>query len=202
MIGEEIRRRRKEKGLTLAQLASKAGMAQSAVSQIETGKRTPSSESVIKLANALDIEVGDLYPKKAQAPLPLEQEDVSRRQGWQSLARVRSELLEEIAELWDTQLDEGQHDWRTIQAIESAGFRLFLNHVHEAKEMKRWLTPDQLAQLEHAEKRYEDHVHNIVGLLRQVAEEEKKRLSEAEVIDLERYVAQREAAHQRHNLTA
>jgi hypothetical protein len=41
-----------------------------------------------------------------------------------------------------------------------------------------------------------------VGLLRQVAEEEKKRLSEAEVIDLERYVAQREAEHQRHNLTA
>ena len=201
MIGEEIRRRRKEKELTLAQLASKAGMAQSAVSQIETGKRTPSSESVIKLANALDIEVGDLYPKKAQAPLPLEQEDVSRRQGWQSLARVRSELLEEIAELWDTQLDEGQYDWRTLQAIESVGFRLFLNHVQEAKEMKWWLTPDQLEQLDHAEKPYEAHFRKIVGLLPHLAEEEKKGLSEAEVIDIERYLAQREAAHRRQNLT-
>src|SRR5215207_6490472 len=63
MIGEEIRRRREEKGLTGFQLAAKAGMAPSAVSQIETGKRTPSSASVVKLAEALGVEVGDLYPK-------------------------------------------------------------------------------------------------------------------------------------------
>src|SRR5687768_9794259 len=48
-----------------------AAMAPSAVSQIETGKRTPSSTSVIKLAAALGVDVGALYPE-AQAPLPLE----------------------------------------------------------------------------------------------------------------------------------
>ena len=63
MIGEEIRRRRKEQGLTIPQLAVKAGMAPSAISQIETGKRSPHSVSVIKLAEALGCEVGDLYPK-------------------------------------------------------------------------------------------------------------------------------------------
>jgi transcriptional regulator with XRE-family HTH domain len=62
-IGEEIRRRREEQGLTGVQLAEKAGMAPSAVSQIETGKRTPNSASVVKLAAALGCEVGDLYPK-------------------------------------------------------------------------------------------------------------------------------------------
>jgi transcriptional regulator with XRE-family HTH domain len=66
MIGEEVRRRREELGLTGAQLAAKAGMAPSAVSQIETGKRTPSSASVMKLAAALSVEVGDLYPKGAR----------------------------------------------------------------------------------------------------------------------------------------
>jgi len=71
MIGKEVRRRREELGLTGAQLAARAGMAPSAVSQIETGRRTPSSTSVIKLAAALNIDAGDLYPK-AQAPLPLE----------------------------------------------------------------------------------------------------------------------------------
>lgn len=71
MIGKEVRRRREDLGLTGAQLAARAGMAPSAVSQIETGRRTPSSASVIKLAAALNIEVGDLYPK-GQAPLPLE----------------------------------------------------------------------------------------------------------------------------------
>jgi transcriptional regulator with XRE-family HTH domain len=72
MIGEEVRRRREGLNLTGAQLAARAGMAPSAISQIETGKRTPSSASVIKLAEALGAEVGDLYPKKVQAPLPLE----------------------------------------------------------------------------------------------------------------------------------
>ncbi len=69
MIGREVKRRRAELGLTGAQLAGRAGLAPSAVSQIETGKRTPNSASVIKLATALGTEVGDLYPK-GQAPLP------------------------------------------------------------------------------------------------------------------------------------
>jgi transcriptional regulator with XRE-family HTH domain len=75
MIGEEVRRRRETLGLSGAQLAQRAGLAPSAVSQIETGKRTPSSASVIKLAAALGVEVGDLYPK-GQAPLPDMQEYV------------------------------------------------------------------------------------------------------------------------------
>src|SRR5918997_3793121 len=74
MIGEEVRNRREELGLTGAQLAARAGMAPSAVSQIETGKRTPNSTSVIKLAAALGVEAGDLFPK-GQAPLPLESEE-------------------------------------------------------------------------------------------------------------------------------
>jgi transcriptional regulator with XRE-family HTH domain len=72
MIGERVRRRREELGLTSAQLAARASMAPSAVSQIETGKRSPSSTSVMKLAEALGVDAGDLYPKKAQSPLPLE----------------------------------------------------------------------------------------------------------------------------------
>ncbi len=71
MIGEEVRRHRQELGLTGAQLAARAGMAPSAVSQIETGKRTPNSTSVIKLAAALGLEAGDLLPK-GQTPLPLD----------------------------------------------------------------------------------------------------------------------------------
>lgn len=47
-------------------------MAPSAVSQIETGRRSPSSASVIKLAGALGVEAGELFPK-GQSPLPLEE---------------------------------------------------------------------------------------------------------------------------------
>ena len=115
---------------------------------------------------------------------------------------VRSELLGEAAELWDTLLDKGQYDWQTLKAMESVGFRLALNHILEAEEMKRWLTGDQLAQLERAEKRYEAHTDKILDLLRQASEEEKKRLNEAGVVDMERYVAQREAARRQRRFTA
>ncbi len=71
MIGEEVRRRREDLGLTGAQLAERSGMAPSAISQIETGRRIPSSTSVIKLAAALGIDPGALFPK-VQAQLPLE----------------------------------------------------------------------------------------------------------------------------------
>ena len=70
-VGIEIRRQRKALGMTGAELAEKAGLAPSAVSQIETGRRTPSSTSVLKLAEALGVGVGELYPK-AEPRLPLD----------------------------------------------------------------------------------------------------------------------------------
>ena len=197
---DELRRIRKERGLSQQRLAELANVDKVTIVHIEGGKVSPKVETLEKLATALEVELADFFPK-AQAPLPLERED-AWRQGWQSIAEVRSELLEEAAELWDAQLDKGQYDWQTLKAIESVGFRLTLNHVLEAEVMKRWLTSDQLAQLERAEKRYEAYTDKIIDLLRQASEEEKKRLSKEKVVDLERYVAQREAAHQRLNVTA
>jgi transcriptional regulator with XRE-family HTH domain len=99
MIGEEVRRYREELGLTGAQLAERAGMAPSAVSQIETGKRSPSSNSVIKLAEALGVEVGELFPK-GQAPLPFEDDQrhfLPLIRPWFSLYDNLSDELERIS---------------------------------------------------------------------------------------------------------
>ena len=71
-VGAEIRRLREGRGWTGAQLAVYAGMAPSAVSQIETGRRSPNTGSLTKIAKALEVEVVDLFPQ-VQAPLPLEQ---------------------------------------------------------------------------------------------------------------------------------
>jgi transcriptional regulator with XRE-family HTH domain len=70
-VGTEIRRLREERGWTGAQLAVYAGMAPSAVSQIETGRRSPNTGSLAKIAKALGVEVVDLFPI-GQAPLPLD----------------------------------------------------------------------------------------------------------------------------------
>ena len=50
-------------------LAGAAGMGVSGVSQIETGARNPSAATLAKIAEALGVEVADLFPK-GQAPLP------------------------------------------------------------------------------------------------------------------------------------
>jgi transcriptional regulator with XRE-family HTH domain len=70
-VAQEIRRLREEKGWSQTKLAAAADMAVSGVSQIETGVRNPSAVTLTKLANALEVEVADLFPK-GQAPLPLE----------------------------------------------------------------------------------------------------------------------------------
>ncbi len=118
MIGEEVRRRREELGLTGAQLAERAGLAPSAVSQIETGKRTPSSASVLKLAEGLGVEVGELYPKKAQASLPLEaarrSEDESlgraepRYTAFEAFGRALAFGWEEDLKEWDEKIPDGE----------------------------------------------------------------------------------------------
>jgi transcriptional regulator with XRE-family HTH domain len=100
MIGEEIRRRRRQLGLTGTELAVRAGMAPSAVSQIETGKRSPNSMSVMKLAEALGVEVAELYPKAPQAPLPLEEGRLIDRPEVQEWLRGEGHMTEEEFFSW------------------------------------------------------------------------------------------------------
>jgi transcriptional regulator with XRE-family HTH domain len=60
---EELRRLRKEKGLSQAKLAVMAGLDPSTVSQIETGARRANTRTLERLAAALGAEVADLFPK-------------------------------------------------------------------------------------------------------------------------------------------
>lgn len=53
---------REHRGLTAQALAEAAGLAQSYVSQIETGKRDGTVDTLVKLAGALGVLVDDLVP--------------------------------------------------------------------------------------------------------------------------------------------
>jgi transcriptional regulator with XRE-family HTH domain len=152
-IGEEIRRRREEQKLTGFQLALKAGMAPSAVSQIETGKRTPSSTSVFKLAEALGVEVGELYPK-AQAPLPFENSgelDEQRRASDELPFRTllenlidEGEQLEEKLKLPMEYLPIGEN-YRFQTSAMSVKKLLLRNKPVSAQIWEAWKTVDALS---------------------------------------------------------
>ncbi len=68
---QEVRRLREEKGWGQKELAYHAGLSQSVISEIETGKRSPSARTMRKLAAALEVEVRALFPLD-QRPLPFE----------------------------------------------------------------------------------------------------------------------------------
>jgi transcriptional regulator with XRE-family HTH domain len=96
-VGAGIRRLRQAQGWTGAQLAVYAGMAPSAISQIETGRRSPNAGSLEKIAKALKVEVVDLFPKARSSSREPSFDDVlddERRAAWEAAVAEGRRLRE------------------------------------------------------------------------------------------------------------
>jgi transcriptional regulator with XRE-family HTH domain len=68
-LGERIRALRRERGLQQRQLAEKAQLTPSLVSQIESGRLTPSLNTLGKLAAALGVPIASLFDGQAAGSL-------------------------------------------------------------------------------------------------------------------------------------
>lgn len=93
-IQQRIREYRKQRGLTLKQLAERAGCTQSYISQLEKGLTMPSLSMIGKLSAALGIRVVDLFVD----PLSREENDwLLRKQDRKQIAypdgKVSSQVL-------------------------------------------------------------------------------------------------------------
>lgn len=70
LLGETIRRKRKQQGLTLTQVAGKVGLTTSFLSQLERGIVQPSITSLRKLSKALEVPIFYfLLDSKEHSPL-------------------------------------------------------------------------------------------------------------------------------------
>src|SRR5687768_309680 len=63
-IGEKLRAVRQERKMSLRDLAYKAEVSASMLSQIETGKVFPSVRSLYSIANALEVSVDYFFPEQ------------------------------------------------------------------------------------------------------------------------------------------
>lgn len=62
LLGKNIKEIRERKGISAYKLSQLSGVNQATISYLESGKRqTANSETVNKLANALNVEINDLY---------------------------------------------------------------------------------------------------------------------------------------------
>jgi transcriptional regulator with XRE-family HTH domain len=100
-IGHNIRKLRDEKGWNQTELGFRAGASPSIISLIENGKRNPSTATLAKIAEALDVDVVDLFPKGPSSSLEptllngLEDERRSQHLGiWKSYLSRRVEWSE------------------------------------------------------------------------------------------------------------
>ena len=63
-LGKRIRTLRKLKALTQEELGEKAGISYKFVGEIERGEVNPSLDSLVRIANALGVKAGDLFPRE------------------------------------------------------------------------------------------------------------------------------------------
>lgn len=81
---EALRRLRREKGISMKELGKKIGVAESTISQYETGKREPDFETLLKLGEFFNVSVdyllrGEQYHEKMPALTAKDERDISKK---------------------------------------------------------------------------------------------------------------------------
>lgn len=61
-VSIQVKKEREKKGWTQERLADEAGLTQSHISRIEKGVHSPSRKTLVKIAKALGVSLGDLDP--------------------------------------------------------------------------------------------------------------------------------------------
>lgn len=74
-VGKEIRRLREEKKLTLEDVGRKIGKTKSYISKLERGEKPISLQNLQLIADALDVDITDLFKNKEKANNPFTNEE-------------------------------------------------------------------------------------------------------------------------------
>ena len=119
-VGPQVRRLRRERELTLAQVAERSGLNIGYLSQVENDKASPSLETLAALASAIEVPITWFLLDQAPAPQVVRASD---RRSWRGPGDVRI-----------TEVDGGlSRDVRIVVAHSTPGQRTGL-HAHAGDE--------------------------------------------------------------------
>ena len=173
-IGSEIRRAREARGWSQAKLAAGADMGVSGISQIETGARNPSVVTLSKIADALGIEVVDLFPKP-QTPQP-SLEDAAQSEALQeALAVLFQGLARRGQGIVEQSLREGPSEALSRELNEYSAEVAALHRLKGRRDIFG-RDSDDLAEAEAA---YQEVANRIEAMLRQDVEATEEERSTA-----------------------
>lgn len=109
-VGRRIRELRQSKRLLQEELARKAGLSASALSNFEQGRRRISLEWLRKISKILGVTVSDLIPdSRVRKPLAENDEEENLLANWRKIGNVdlQDQLLELIEVTADSQARRG-----------------------------------------------------------------------------------------------
>jgi len=120
LLGDRIRLLRKQGGLTINQLAEMAGMDSGFLNYIEHGKKSPSLDTLARIANALNVSPADLFAKQG-----FKAEDVFEHQVSNQIRAILNGKTQEEKEKFLAVL-KSLKDKKLLSAM----FRIFLSANH------------------------------------------------------------------------
>lgn len=98
---ENLRALRRQAGLTMKQLGSDLGMAESTVSLYETGKRSPDAQTLIRFADYFNVTLDYLLGRTKERTISLAQFQLSEHEkeiirSYRSISTGRQEVICDI----------------------------------------------------------------------------------------------------------
>lgn len=113
--------------MTQAELAQKAGISEISIRKYETGERKPKYETVLKIANALDVQTKDLFSQDTP------HEIISLFYGVDTFKRKLTE---------SNLTDDENKLLLSFNVLNSQGKQEALKRVDELTEIKKYTDPD------------------------------------------------------------
>ena len=100
LVGSQVRRRRRDRGLTLTQVSEASGLNVGYLSQVENDKASPSLETLAALGDALDVPIAWFLLDQSVGPRLVRANERPRRRippGGASLTQVDGGIARDIA---------------------------------------------------------------------------------------------------------
>jgi transcriptional regulator with XRE-family HTH domain len=100
LVGNQVRRRRQDRKLTLAAVAERTGLNVGFLSQVENDKASPSLETLAALADALDVPIAWFLLDQSQGPRVVRAAERPRRKlprGSGSMSQVDGGIARDLA---------------------------------------------------------------------------------------------------------
>lgn len=117
---EMLRKLRREKGITMKELGETVGVAESTISQYETGKRSPDFETLLKFGEFFNVSTDYLLGRSDTKKFPAEAGDQKLSKEEKDIEKILAQAKEQLMDAEGLMFDGEPASPEAIDSILSA----------------------------------------------------------------------------------